>query len=506
MKIYLLLFLVFPTVSSLAQESKLVKKIDWSEKHNISEGFQLVDIITDKEGIYSVRQGIYSVKEGKKGTPLFIGIYDKNMDSKTEVGFDPTARGANWTYEGVFWINDQFQLFSSFYDTRNSKNILYREPIKREKNRLKIGELQRVTDFPIQDKYDLGRFEILKTESGNTLMTCSTIPNKSDREMLQLNFFDKQQVENFSKNIVLPYSKENLEVVEKRVDDEGNFYLLSRLYQKGRVNRRNGIPNYEYLLLVYQKTKQEPNTFHLNVEDYLITDLKFDLPKGNEVILTGLISDSGNAKTNGICYFKADLKTAKLQIKAKSLFQTMPITLVASQTSSPAEIKMPRYLKIDHLFPRSDGGALMIAERSFQVSKYTYQDDDIIVINISADGTIDWVSQIPKKQSSYYTEDVVLSYFPFIVQDKIYLIYNDDGRNFSYTKQRKRVQRHKTVKGYAALTEIQRDGTWRSYPLSDNSIEDLVIHPQACKQIGRKTILVYEAFGNTYRFGKLELK
>ncbi|MEL6945091.1 MAG: hypothetical protein AAFO82_20735 [Bacteroidota bacterium] len=256
----------------------------------------------------------------------------------------------------------------------------------------------------------------------------------------------------------------------------------------------------------YPNGKNQPITYHLNVDDYLITDLKFDLLEDNEVVLVGLISDAGNAKTNGICYFRANTDQPKLQLETKSLFQTKPITLATAQTVTPEEIKIPRYLKIDHLFSRSDGGILMIAERSFQVSKYTYQDDDILIVNIDPKGEIDWISQIPKKQSSYRTEDVLLSYFPFIIQDKIYLIYNDDGRNFSYNKQRKRIQRHKIVKGYAALTEIQKDGTWRSYPLSDNSIADLVIHPQACKQIGKKTILVYEAFGNTYRFGKLELK
>lgn len=506
MKIHLLLSLLFFSLVSIAQENNLIKKIDWSEKHNISEGFRLVDIIPHKEGIYTVREGIYSVIKGKKGTPLFIGSYNKNMDSKTEFGFDPIARGANWAYEGLFWINDQFQLFSSFYDAKNSNNILYRQPIKKENDRLKLGELQKVADFPIQNKYDLGAFEILKTESGNALMTCSTIPNNSEKEVLQLNFFNKQQVEDFSKNIVLAYGKEHLEIVEKRVDDEGNFYLLSRLYQKGRLNRRNGTPNYEYVLMIYKRQTTQALTYHLSVDDYLITDLKFNVLKDDKVILAGLISDAGNAKTNGVCYFKADLKNTSLQIATKSLFQNKPISLATAQTISSEEIKIPRYLKIDHLFSRSDGGSLMIAERSFQVSKYTYQDDDILVINISPKGTVDWVSQIPKKQSSYYTEDVLLSYFPFILQDKIYLIYNDDGRNFSYNKQRKRVQRHKTVKGYAALTEIQKDGTWRTYPLYDNSIDDLVIHPQSCKQVGRKTILVYAAFGNTYHFGELELK
>ena len=123
---------------------------------------------------------------------------------------------------------------------------------------------------------------------------------------MQLNFLNQQLVETSSKNIVLPYNKEHLEILEKRVDDEGNFYLLSRLYQKGRVNRRKGTPNYEYILMVYKNQNIQALTYHLSVDDYLLTDLKFNLLKEGTVILAGLISDAGNAKTNGICYFKAD--------------------------------------------------------------------------------------------------------------------------------------------------------------------------------------------------------
>ncbi|MEN0047098.1 MAG: hypothetical protein AAF806_08580 [Bacteroidota bacterium] len=506
MRFHLLLPLLLYSLFSFAQENNLIKRIDWSKKHNISEDFRLMDVIHHKEGIYTVREGIYSVREGKKGTPLFIGSYNRTMDAKTEVGFDPTARGINWSYEGTFWMNNQFHLFSSFYDNKASKNILYRQSIDKERDNLQLGVLKEVTNFTVKNKHDLGEFELLKSASGNLLLSCSKIPNRSDNIVLQLRLFDQQFDEKEHKNIVLPFTQEQMEVMEKHIDEAGNFYILGRIYQKGRVDRRNGTPNYEYVLVIYKNQATQALTYHLNVDDYLLTDLKFNVLKNNEVILAGLISDAGNAKTNGICYFKVDLQNTALQIKKKSLFQTQPISLAAAQTTSSEEIKIPRYLKIDHLFSRSDGGSLMIAERSFQVSKYTYQDDDILVVNINPDGTIDWVSQIPKKQSSYYTEDVILSYFPFIVEDKIYLIYNDDGRNFSYTKNRKRVQRHKTLKGYAALTEIQRDGTWRTYPLSDNSIEDLVIHPQSCKQIGRKTILIYEAFRNTYRFGKLELK
>ncbi|MEM8526171.1 MAG: hypothetical protein AAGG68_16140 [Bacteroidota bacterium] len=500
MKIYLLLFFSLFSILSYAQENSLIKKINWSEKHAISEDLQLVDVITHKDEFYTIREN------KSQRTPLFIGMYDKNMNSKKETGFDPTARGENWTYEGLFWIKDQFQLFSSFYDVEAARNILYRQSIRKGKKGLKIGELEQLTDFSVRKKYDLGEFEILPSSSEEVLMTCSTIPNQSEKSMLQIRLFDEQFVEKMTKTIVLPYAKEHLEVVEKRIDKTGNFYILGRLYQKGRVDRRNGAPNYKYILMVYTRHEQQVQTYSLSIDDYLVTDLKFDFGEKNEVLLAGLISDAGNAKTNGICYFRADLAKAKLTLTAKSLFQTQPITLAAAQTVNAETIKIPRYLKIDHLFLRSDGGALMIAERSFQVSKYTYQDDDILVFNISPEGALDWVSQVPKKQSSYYTEDVLLSYFPFVAQDKIYLIYNDDGRNFSYNKQRKRIQRHKTVKGYAALTEIQKDGTWRSYPLNDNSIADLVIHPQVCEQIGQKTILIYEAFGNTYRFGKLELK
>jgi hypothetical protein len=259
------------------------------------------------------------------------------------------------------------------------------------------------------------------------------------------------------------------------------------------------------VLLHYPPERTTAIIYTLESDHHLITDIQFRKLNEQTIVAAGLMSDAKRMETDGTCYFEIDLKARKV---VHANFDYMDATQNDDLPSAQmvADDDMPKYITIDHLFLRDDGGVLLIAERSFQASRYTYQDDDILLVDVNKNGKVDWMTRIPKKQSSYYTEDVRLSYYPVVIQNEVYLFYNDDGRNFTYSKHRKRLQHHKTVKGFSTLTVVYSDGSWKAFPIAQNSLENLALNPAACRQIGNRTVLLYAANGKNYRLGKLELK
>jgi hypothetical protein len=95
------------------------------------------------------------------------------------------------------------------------------------------------------------------------------------------------------------------------------------------------------------------------------------------------------------------------------------------------------------------------------------------------------------------------SYSMMVNKDKIYLLFNDNIKNFSNEKSTL-YEFNAGKYSVGALAEISKDGESKIYLLKSNDQNNLLIQPKLCRQMQKKGLTLFGEEGKTYHFGKLE--
>ncbi|MEL6925905.1 MAG: hypothetical protein AAFO94_17820, partial [Bacteroidota bacterium] len=330
-------------------------------------------------------------------------------------------------------------------------------------------------------------------------------------------------------------------VEEYRVDNEGNVYLVGVIYQDRNRTRRQGLPTYQYNVLTYTNGGGEAEEYKIDLSGKFITDLTLRPDNNGELICAGFFSERNSYSIKGTFFFRLD--PIKKEMYNKNLkefeFEFLTEYMSRGETSRARRREgrgngpeLYRY-SLDDLILRSDGGAVLVAEQYFvqevfrdqymnggfygsrlynpyglgfnngnRYDRY-YNYNDIIVVNINAEGGIDWTTRIPKRQETFNDGGYFSSYAMSIVQDKLFFIFNDNGRNFDPSKNENRLYAFNGKYSVIAVTEVNTDGSAQTYPLFSNRDAEVVTRPKICKQIGRRSMIVYGERGRKFRFANV---
>lgn len=95
-----------------------------------------------------------------------------------------------------------------------------------------------------------------------------------------------------------------------------------------------------------------------------------------------------------------------------------------------------------------------------------------------------------------------LPHASMVKDDKLYLVFNDNEKNLTETKEDK-VHSYNGKKSVAMLVTMQDDGSWFQSALFDNKVEGILLRPKICQQINDNNTLLYAEKGRTYKMGLL---
>ena len=307
----------------------------------------------------------------------------------------------------------------------------------------------------------------------------------------------------------LPYSDEQFVIEEYKVDERGNVFLLGVLFKDKVRVRRQGLPNYQYIILAYTQQGEKIDEYQIDLKDKFITDLTFKINRSGELVCSGFYSERGTYSVKGTYFFKIDAATKFVSNTNMKPFDFEFLTdYMGNNEKRRAERaeasgntnrtpELYRY-SLDELILRTDGGALLIAEQYFveQVNysnwdpflrryvfdpvrfTYYYNYNDIIIVNIRPSGEIEWTARIPKRQVTVNDGGYFSSYARAIVRDRIFFIYNDNARNFDPKNRNQRLFNFNGSNSIITLAEVRKDGSVFSYPLFNNRDAGIITRPQ----------------------------
>lgn len=527
--IIIVLGLVVMSLSVFAQVERPEVEVNWGEELQEPVGTQLNKVIAaSKEGIFALR-----VKQANNDrTKAFIEKYDENLKLKRARELDLKYKNKDRRLEDVIMLGGKLYLVTSFNNQAKRKNYLFKQPISKTRFTTNIRDLELIGEFDTRNAQNVGQFDLVQSRDTSKLLVYHQLPfKKGEPESFKLRVFDEQFEELWTRPIELPYPSENFTVEEYRVDRKGNVYIVGVVYENGRQLVRQGNPTYRYTILAYTENGTAFNEYRIDLPNYFITDFTFRVANDGNLICTGFYSERGTTSVKGTYFFKLDAKTKEISNQNLKEFDFDLLTEFMSArqrdraeraVAEGDERRSPELYRfsLDHLILRSDGGALLIAEQFYVYERtynynpnfyrfnnniridYFYNYNDILVINIKPTGEIEWAARIPKRQSTMNDGGFYSSYAMSIVRDKIYLIYNDNSRNFN--NKSNRIFSYDGTRSVVSLVEIGMDGEWRVDPLFQNREVDILTRPKICGQVGSKEMLIYGELGRNYRFGKLK--
>lgn len=524
-KYYSIIFMCLP-IFVWGQMKDLPATLSWGQELKEPSSTYIDKIVnTNRTGMVTVRHKTSLLDVTPR---IYVERYDSKMNLTRSEKIALEYDGNPLQFEDLIHLNGKLYLLTSFNNKAKETNFLFYQTLSSRFTPSK--KLNKIAEINTGSWLREGSYDVEISKDSSRVLVYGQLPYKrNEAEKFTLNVFDENFEPVWNKEITLPYSDELLAVQEYKVDDQGNVYLLGKLYYDKVRSRRNGLPNYHYIILAYSNDSQQAAEYKIDLKEKFITDLTFKIGNDGNLVCAGFYSERLSYSVKGTCFFGINAQTKEtFNIHLKEFdfdFLTEYMTEGAKERARRAEEsgntrrapELYRY-SLDDLILRSDGGAVLIAEQYYieerrfydrfgtSQSIFYYNYNDIIVVNIRPDGSIEWATHIPKRQRTRDDGGYYSSYAKAVVRDKLYFVFNDNIRNFGEQENRRKRRRIYYFDGrnsVIALAELNKDGELNTWPMFQNRDANIITRPKICRQTGSRKMVIYGERGKRYRFANL---
>lgn len=519
--------------STIFSQSKS-KDVDilWGREFKTSKRSTLDGVVgKDETGIYVIKfhkRGMFSY-----GPDYSLEHFNKQMNLTKSVKIILSKQGKELELELITHFNNKLYAFSSLRNNKEKKKILYVQSINKntlrpENDIRKIAEI----DYQKKSRFNTGDYYIATSRDKSKLLVYYDTPyDKRENESFGLHIFDENMNQLWEKKISIPYKEDLFSVEKMRVDKEGNVYLVGISYIEKHEDKRKGSPDYKYKILCYTNEGKKLIQYPVELQDKFITDMQITISDEGDIICAGFYSDEGTFSIKGSFFLSIDHENQKIKNKSFKEFGLDFITQGMSErqekkakkkAAKGKNVELYKY-DLNEIILRDDGGALLIGEQYYvRVVTHTYTDgngmmhttttyyynyNDIIVINISPKGQIDWIKKIPKQQVTTNDGGFFSSYTLAVIKDKLYFIFNDNPRNLNYKEPAKLYNFNKGKESLTVLVTLTMDGKQKREALFNTRDSGVLIRPKVCKQIDDSNeLIIFGQRGKKQRFAKITFK
>ncbi len=234
-----------------------------------------------------------------------------------------------------------------------------------------------------------------------------------------------------------------------RVSNDGEALVLG--YQrKAKVMESNVMVVDQYSLLRHNE-QQSGRVYSIKSDEMMIHHMLMDVNSKGIIQLVGMSSEIGGATPDGSFFMQVDPKTMKPQMQVWSDFDTTLLNSFPGAYDNVARDfieenvfgyyqghqKRMKYFRVKDIITWEDGSVTAITERAYGRG-YVYNPqspynithfDEIVVIDFSPKGEINWTRKIPKYQMVVTRNDGFGSFYTHVGEGELHLIYNDHEDN-----------------------------------------------------------------------------
>ena len=326
----------------------------------------------------------------------------------------------------------------------------------------------------------------------------------------------------WEKNLEMPNPNAVMEQTEYRIDNRGQLFLLTGITQpdksappgsRARIDR-------EYTMLVYNHAANRLKEFSIAVDGKWVMATSFDLDDGGNASVGGFFSNDTEFSAAGTFFFRIDGASLKVVASGLKPF-SRELLQEFSRYRRQEDVEELEDIYFDHFVVRRDGSALFVAEQhrveqrwrtdittGRQEILYYYHYDDLLVVDVNADGSIGWTVRVPKEQVSVNDRGPFSSYALLAAGDEVHIVFNDDPGNAALLTENPAARpeaMNATKRSTAALVSLDADGKMTRQNLFRNAETDVILRPKIWLDGGVGELFLFAQQRKTYRFGLLKL-
>lgn len=354
------------------------------------------------------------------------------------------------------------------------------------------------------------------------------------RDVIGFYMFDKDLNKVWSNEFRMPYSEEMMDNIDYTVSSNGNAYLLCKVYEGKRTEKKKDNPNYHFEVLKFGPGGSELKPIRIKPADKYINDMLLTEGFSGEIICagyyksdyrtTGKTTDRYN-HTDGCVIAKIDLNDSVL-IVSKGFYEFPAEILKAFEKPSDQnnvdkknekdKAEAPG-LYLRNVLISDDGSITFVGEQyRYVVSTSTsasgsvntterFYYADIYVMQIGADGDMAWVKKIPKNQVGGKGRRG-MSFKYFWNGSNHYFFYLDNIKNLNLQPSTVPSIHMDGAGGFLTVCKIDKDGNLTKGSLMNLKDVELRFWPADLSKVSDKILLGRGVDGNMSKMLKIELK
>lgn len=460
--------------------------------------------------------------------------------------------GKEREYANVMYFNDKIFLITTKTIKKKSITVYYQE--------INLDDFEIGTEVKVLSETDLTQKKKPKTRfvfggfgmsnlmaemgeySSNDLIT-----SPDDKKLLTYNkTFDdrdgpdvisvKIQNENFetdweNDSIALPYNSLLFDIQKVRINNTSDVILSGIEYHEKRKTKSDKLPNYKYHIIGIFNKGKEIKDYEIKLNNKFVSDLQFKFEGEKHLIVAGFYSENDASSIKGAFFMKINLETKEVTNETLKPFGFDFIVSGLSEKEQEKEKKKEEKGKeielmdfyLDDLILNDNGSYSLIAEQydvvSYQTysagtngspgtwtTHYRYYYNDVIVVNISKEGEINWMSKINKFQSTTDDGGYYSSYSYTTKNNNLYLIYNDHPDNLEQTVPSKFKSYRRGKETVQMIVEVNAEGKVTKEVLFSTEKGEVVLRPKSCIRSENGDLMLFANRKNEYQFDLIQFK
>ena len=474
----------------------------------------------------------------RKGEPwLQVCNTDLVMLGETALPLEMGRVEHDW--EDLMFLKDKVLLFTSVYRKDQKRTTLYARSYDLT-DLHSLQPLQELLVLEAESKKDRGWFRLEAEPDSTGFRLWATAAGQGEHRSLM------SEVKYYSSDLKLareaeewferPYPPDEYDTETSFIEKDGTRYVMVRKYPEKRETKqrkREGKPSYDMVLAVYDKGIGKPALYPLDAGEHFLQDLRMELDQEqNEIICAGFYGNKGSWSVRGAVVMKLDRTTKAVKHQNFKEFDREFITSYMTEKEERKatkkadkkgeDLELYEY-DLDEIILRDDGGAVLVGEQYYSyvqtitstdaqgrmISRtvYHYVYNDIIVVSIDRKGDIEWAVKVPKRQHTTNDGGYYSSYGLTVKGDRMYFVFNDNGKNL-FLSQGSKVEQFDLKGKEALITLVTVDATGRvtREALLAPDKRDAILRPKECFQLEDDRMFIYAERKKEYRFGTISFK
>lgn len=464
-----------------------------------------------------------------KKDKLFVQKMTGGLTSAYHKAVDLTLDKKDLTVSTIMLAGDGIIIFATRFDKKADLKSMYMR-LYDASNMEPRGAWERLAEFSSTKAY-AGGFQMDVSPNEEHILIGINLPyEKEASERFRVRVYDKQMSLEWEREITMPYTDKEFGVRGMLLENDGDVVAVGVKYlekQEAREKKREGKATYDYHLLTFNSEGEYTDNTITSGERFL-QDLTISLDDGDGPILCGgFYGIKGANKVRGAFFMSLDPDSKAILHESYKEFSddfiTQYMTPKEEEKAKKKAEKKEEELQLfeydlDEIIRREDGGAVLVGEQYFMYTRtvctttqnggqtcrtiYHYVYNDIIVVNISPEGDIEWASTVPKRQHTANDGGYFSSYALEVRDENLYFIFNDNGENLFKAAGDKFKQMDLQGKGsIVTLATVDQDGRVTREALFDPEKRELILRPKSCRQLEDDRMFLYATRKKDYRFG-----